>query len=346
MKRRHLLTVAAGSALSSLPLARPALAQGSGNPRVLRFVPQADLANPDPVWSTTTVAAMHAYHGVGQAVWPGREASCRRSRWWAAQEVCADGLTWTLTLRDGLMHHDGEKVRAADASPRSCAGPSARRMVETLMERTNELIALDDNRLRFRLKKRFALLPYALSGLSIMPERIAKTDAFTQISEYVGSGPYKFVRDEWKAGAGAAMSATRNTCRAASPEHVGRRQGGQFRPRRMDHHARPRHRRGGVAARRDRLAGRAAHRPGAAAAQSAGVKVDLFDTLGNLMSMFFNHVPAAVRQREAAPRRAGRGGPAGFRRCGAGRPGEGTGRRRGGRVHRRNRPMPARRGWR
>ena len=48
MKRRDFLVAGAAAAL-----ARPALAPPS---RVLRFVPQADLAHPDPIWTTTTVA--------------------------------------------------------------------------------------------------------------------------------------------------------------------------------------------------------------------------------------------------------------------------------------------------
>jgi peptide/nickel transport system substrate-binding protein len=38
-----------------------------------------------------------------------------------------------------------------------------------------------------------------------MPERIAATDPFKQISEYVGSGPMRFVKDEWVPGASAAF---------------------------------------------------------------------------------------------------------------------------------------------
>ena len=53
MRRRTLLSTAAAASL-----ARPAIAQAA---RVLRFVPQADLANPDPVWSTTVIAAEHGY---------------------------------------------------------------------------------------------------------------------------------------------------------------------------------------------------------------------------------------------------------------------------------------------
>ena len=40
----------------------------------------------------------------------------------------------------------------------------------------------------------------------IMPERIAKTDPYKQIDEYVGSGPYRFLRDEWQPGALASFA--------------------------------------------------------------------------------------------------------------------------------------------
>ena len=39
----------------------------------------------------------------------------------------------------------------------------------------------------------------------MMPERIAKTDPFKQITEYVGCGPMKFVQDEWVPGAKAVF---------------------------------------------------------------------------------------------------------------------------------------------
>src|SRR5260221_7291708 len=38
-----------------------------------------------------------------------------------------------------------------------------------------------------------------------MPERIAKTDPFKQISEYIGSGPMRFVKNEWVPGAKAVF---------------------------------------------------------------------------------------------------------------------------------------------
>ena len=39
----------------------------------------------------------------------------------------------------------------------------------------------------------------------VMPERIAKTDPFKQIGEYIGSGPMRFVKDEWVPGAKAVF---------------------------------------------------------------------------------------------------------------------------------------------
>ena len=65
MKRRSLLAGAAAAGVAA-GLARPAIAQGAA--RVLKFVPQANLANADPVWTTATVAANHA-HMVWDQLW-------------------------------------------------------------------------------------------------------------------------------------------------------------------------------------------------------------------------------------------------------------------------------------
>ena len=50
----------------------------------------------------------------------------------------------------------------------------------------------------FRLKTPFPLLSYALGQVycAIMPERLAKTDANTQVTEAMGSGPFKYVSAE------------------------------------------------------------------------------------------------------------------------------------------------------
>jgi peptide/nickel transport system substrate-binding protein len=72
---------------------------------------------------------------------------------------------------------------------------------QTLMGVTDEISAPDDRTIQFRLKQPFPFLPEALGKigvnmLPIMPERLASTDAFKQVTEMVGSGPLRFVADE------------------------------------------------------------------------------------------------------------------------------------------------------
>jgi peptide/nickel transport system substrate-binding protein len=54
------------------------------------------------------------------------------------------------------------------------------------------------------LKNRFPVLEALGTTTSptpfILPERLAQTDAFTQVKEVDGSGPFKFVKDEWQPG--------------------------------------------------------------------------------------------------------------------------------------------------
>ena len=74
----------------------------------------------------------------------------------------------------------------------------------------NELTAIDDRTFRWVLKKPFPRMLLALGKLTtpccfIMPARIAATDPFRQINEYVGSGPMRFVRNEWVPGATAVF---------------------------------------------------------------------------------------------------------------------------------------------
>src|SRR3954462_14030307 len=109
MYRRTLLKASAAAVAGAL--AAPAIAQGSA--KVLRCAPEANLASIDPIWTTATVAINHGYmvydtlYGVDLSLTP-------RPQMVAGHPVSDDNRTWTFTLRDGLMFHDGEKVRSAD----------------------------------------------------------------------------------------------------------------------------------------------------------------------------------------------------------------------------------------
>jgi peptide/nickel transport system substrate-binding protein len=73
---------------------------------------------------------------------------------------------------------------------------------------TDELSAPDDRTIQFRLKRPFPFLPEALGKiginmLPIMPERLASTDPFKQVTEMIGSGPFRFLADQRVVGARA-----------------------------------------------------------------------------------------------------------------------------------------------
>ncbi len=207
MRRRDVLKGAAASvtALSAAGLARPAIAQG--NAKVLRFVPQADLANPDPIWTTATVAINNGYM-IFDTLYGIDNSLTSRPQMCAGHEVSSDELTWTFTLRDGLLFHDNEPVRAIDCTTSITRWWVKDPFGQYLASLTNEVKPLDDKRFQILLKKPFRQMLYALGAENafVMPERMAKTPAAEQIKEYVGSGPFRFLRDEWVSGAHAAWA--------------------------------------------------------------------------------------------------------------------------------------------
>jgi peptide/nickel transport system substrate-binding protein len=195
---------AAGLAACALGL--PSIARGAAA-RTLRFIPQADLASLDPHWNTAYVTRNHGFM-VFDTLY-GLDNSYRPSGQMVDGHVAdADAMRWTLTLRDGLTWHDGEPVLARDcvASLRRWGAKDA--FGQALLAATDELSAPDDRRLVFRMKRRFPLLPEALAKFGVympamMPERLARTDPGTQVTEMVGSGPFRFKADERVAGARA-----------------------------------------------------------------------------------------------------------------------------------------------
>src|SRR3984893_10870833 len=189
MKRRDFLkTTAAGAAILAAP--QGVRAQGAG---VLKFVPQADLAVLDPVFATAYVTRNHAFL-VYDTLYGIDESNQPQPQMVEGHVVEDDGKLWTLTLRDGLLFHDGQKVLARDAIASIKRWAARDAFGSSLMAVTDELSAPSDKQIRFRLKKPSPALPQALGRASntmlpIMPERFAATSVGQQVTEMVGSGP-------------------------------------------------------------------------------------------------------------------------------------------------------------
>src|SRR3984957_10766080 len=195
--RRQLL--AAGAAT----LAAPAVAQPAKT-ATLRFVPQANLTLLDPILTTALVTNNHAYY-VFDTLYSAAADGIPKPQMASGAEVSAHGRTWKIGLRDGLKFHDGSPVLARDCAA-SIARWAKREPIGQLLDKVVDSYGgADDKTIEVKLKKPFPLLLSAIgkpdSSLPfIMPERLAKTDPAKQVTEMVGSGPYKFVAAEYNTG--------------------------------------------------------------------------------------------------------------------------------------------------
>jgi peptide/nickel transport system substrate-binding protein len=207
MRRRDFL---ASSLTSAAALASPSVVRAQPS-RVLKFVPQADLSILDPIFSIAIVTRNHGYlvfdtlFGVDSSYTPHPQMV-------EGTTTSQDGLVWELTLRQGLRFHDGEPVLARDAAASVQRWAQRDAFGQALLAATDELSAPTDRMLRFRLKHPFPLLPAALGKpganmACIMPERLAMTPATTQVTEMIGSGPYRYLANERVSGSFVAYQA-------------------------------------------------------------------------------------------------------------------------------------------
>ncbi len=206
MRRRDFLRTTTGAAGL---LAAPRLSLAA-EAKTLRFVPQANLANLDPIWTTQYVVRNGSLliwdmlYGVNDRLEP-------QPQMVEAHEVAPDFKTWTFRLRPGLKFHDNTPVLSKDVVAsinRWMVRDSTMGIV--IKRQLDALEAVDDRTFRFRMKAPYPKMLFALGKSStpclfIMPERIAATDPFKQISEYIGSGPMKFNKEQWVPGSGAVF---------------------------------------------------------------------------------------------------------------------------------------------
>ncbi|WP_426959463.1 ABC transporter substrate-binding protein [Muricoccus radiodurans] len=204
MHRRSLLK---GAALSALPL--PALAQPA-RARTLRFVPQAALTALDPIVQNATISTTHGFC-VFDTLYATDAKLAPHPQMASGHETSADGLLWTIRLRDGLRFHDGAPVLARDcvaSLQRWCARDL---FGQILAKAVAEWGAPDDRTITVRLNRPFPAFLYALAKPAsvpafIMPERLARTAPDRPVAEMIGSGPWRFLANEFVPGSRVAYA--------------------------------------------------------------------------------------------------------------------------------------------
>jgi peptide/nickel transport system substrate-binding protein len=170
----------------------------------LKVVMHSDLKIVDPIWTTAYIVRNHGYM-VYDTLFAMDAQGDIKPQMVDKYDVSADKLTYTLTLRDGLLWHDGAPVSAEDcvASIKRWAAKDS--MGQKMMGFVKELQVVNPKTLRIVLREQTGLVLQALGKPSsnvpfMMPKRVAETDPNTQISDFTGSGPFVFKKDEWKPG--------------------------------------------------------------------------------------------------------------------------------------------------
>src|SRR5580658_16627 len=195
-----------GIAAKSVRAQTPAIA-GTVAARTLRFVPYTNLIVMDPVWAISIVGLIHAYMTCDQ-LYGLDEQFVPRPQMAAGHDVSADQLRWRFTLRDGLIFHDNEPVRAADCIASIARWAKRDPFGVRMAALTDAMTTIDDRTSEIRLKRPYGHMLYGLGATTcfIRPERLAKTDAFTAITDQTGSGPFRFEPSEFLTGSRAVYT--------------------------------------------------------------------------------------------------------------------------------------------
>ncbi|MBV8393280.1 MAG: ABC transporter substrate-binding protein [Alphaproteobacteria bacterium] len=185
--------------LAALVVAGTASAQST-----LKVVMLSDLKILDPIWTTAYIVRDHGYM-IYDTLFALDEKLQVKPQMVDTWKVSDDKLTYSFTLRDGLKFHDGAPVTAEDcvASIKRWGAKDA--MGQKLLQFTKELAVVDARTFTLTLKEPFGLVLESLGKPSssvpfIMPKRVAETDPNKQITEFIGSGPFVFRKDQWRPG--------------------------------------------------------------------------------------------------------------------------------------------------
>ena len=177
-----------------------ALAQG----KVLRVVPHSNLAILDPIWTTAYMSRNHGYMIYDTLFGTDEKAQIKPQmvEEWSASP---DKRLWTFKLRKGLEFHDGKPVTSEDVVASIARWGKRDAMGTALMTFVDRMDTPAPDTFRIFLREACGFLLEALGKPSsnvpfIMPRRIAETDAFKQIEEHIGSGPYLFRKEDFKPG--------------------------------------------------------------------------------------------------------------------------------------------------
>lgn len=195
-------------AVAVLGLAGPGLVAGA-RAATLEVAAQTDLSSLDPQGPAATQTYVHGML-VYDTLFAQTEKLATRPQIVGVHEVSADRLVHRITLRPGLLFHDGSPVRTRDviASLKRWMGLDI--VGRTMAADLEALEAVDDQSFVIRMKRPFPVeqaLANSGSGIAaILREQEAIAGAFGRTTPVIGSGPFRFLAEEWLPGARMAYA--------------------------------------------------------------------------------------------------------------------------------------------
>lgn len=203
LSRREFMYGIAATAAGTAIYGR-AFAQTPKRGGTLRFIPMADLKVLDPIWTTTYTTRDHGYM-IYDTLFATDANLQIRPQMVDSYTVSRDYMKYNFTLREGLRFHDGQAVTAEDCVLSLQRWGKKDPLGRFLLTATGKLQAVDKKTFVLELKEPFGLVLEALGKPSsnvpfIMPARLAATSENEQVKEPIGSGPYRFVKAEWRPG--------------------------------------------------------------------------------------------------------------------------------------------------
>ncbi len=201
MTRREFAVAASAASLAAFGFG--ARARGA-DAQTLRLIMRNDLRVLDPIWTTAYASRNHGYM-IFDTLFALDSKLQPQPQMVGDYSISPDKLIYSFILRDGLKFHDGQPVQGADCVASLRRWMARDSLGQALAKVVDETIGTDDKNFTIRLREPFPLLLAGLAKVSslvpfIMPERLAKTDPYQQVTETVGSGPFKFVREEFEPG--------------------------------------------------------------------------------------------------------------------------------------------------
>ncbi len=177
---------------------------GAADAETLRVVMHSSLRVLDPIITTAYMSRNHGYM-IFDTLFALDENFEAKPQMLSGWTVSDDKLEYRFTLRDGLKFHDGSPVTAEDVAASIKRWGERDGMGQKLMDFVESMTSDGDNVMVMKLKEPYGLVIDSLAKPSsnvpfIMPKRLAETPSTEGIPEQIGSGPFKWVADEFQPG--------------------------------------------------------------------------------------------------------------------------------------------------